>query len=82
MMTFLWIAFSFLIGSLPFSVWLGRLADTDPRAIGMMGLRLREGWTLALSLLALLAAILFGGWRLPDHGRRERKQSACPPLLP
>lgn len=160
MMTFLWIAFSFLMGSLPFSVWLGRLADADPRVIGdgnpgtanawkaggwrlglpvlaldffkgvlpvalarwswgwsgwtlvavtiapvlghrfspflggrggkglmtllavwtgltlwkaplvlgpvltigMVGLRLREGWTLALSLLALLAAVLFGGW--------------------
>lgn len=160
MTTLLWIAASFLTGSLPFSVWLGRLADADPRAIGdgnpgtanawraggwrlglpvlaldffkgflpvalarwswgwsgwllvlvtiapvlghrfspflggrggkglmtllavwtgltlwkaplvlgpiltigMVGLRLREGWTLALSLLALLAAILFGGW--------------------
>jgi len=31
---FLWTVFSFLCGSLPFSVWIGRMAGKDVRAVG------------------------------------------------
>lgn len=34
MQTFLWLLFSFLLGSLPFSVWVARLAGRDPRSVG------------------------------------------------
>jgi glycerol-3-phosphate acyltransferase PlsY len=33
-MTLLWILLAFLSGSLPFAVWLGRLAGVDPRTVG------------------------------------------------
>lgn len=34
MSTLLWILFSFLCGSLPFSIWISRLAGADPRSVG------------------------------------------------
>ena len=34
MNTLLWILFSFLLGSLPLSVWVSQLAGKDPRAVG------------------------------------------------
>jgi glycerol-3-phosphate acyltransferase PlsY len=32
-MTLLWILLAFLLGSLPFAVWPGRLAGVDPRTV-------------------------------------------------
>jgi acyl phosphate:glycerol-3-phosphate acyltransferase len=34
MTTFLWISLAFLSGSLPFSIWVTRLAGGDPRTVG------------------------------------------------
>jgi glycerol-3-phosphate acyltransferase PlsY len=34
MNTFLWVFFAFLLGSLPLSVWVTRLAGKDPRTVG------------------------------------------------
>ncbi len=58
MMTLLWIAASFLMGSLPFAVWLGRLAGADPRRVGdgnpgMTNAWKAGGWKLGLPVLML-----------------------------
>lgn len=34
MTAILWVFFAFFCGSLPFSIWVSRLADADPRTIG------------------------------------------------
>ncbi len=51
MMTFLWIAASFLMGSLPFAVWLGRLTGADPRRVGDSNPGTTNAWKA-------------GGWKL------------------
>jgi len=58
MMTFLWIVFSFLLGSLPFAVWLGRLSGIDPRSVGdgnpgTVNAWKAGGWRLGLPVLVL-----------------------------
>jgi glycerol-3-phosphate acyltransferase PlsY len=47
----LFVVLSFLMGSLPFAVWLGRLADADPRRVGDSNPGTTNAWKA-------------GGWRL------------------
>jgi len=58
MSTVLWIAVAFLLGSLPFAVWLGRLAGVDPRRVedgnpGMTNAWKAGGWQIGLAVLVL-----------------------------
>ncbi|MEZ0395768.1 MAG: glycerol-3-phosphate acyltransferase [Anaerolineales bacterium] len=50
-MTVWFLLFAFFLGSLPFSVWLGRLAGTDPRRVGDGNPGATNAWKS-------------GGWRL------------------
>ncbi len=51
-----------------FGVWTGLTLAEGPVVmgltivVGLMGLRLRDGWTVMLGLLALLADLLLRGW--------------------
>lgn len=51
-----------------FGVWTGLTLAEGPLVLGsslavaMLGLRLRDGWSVALGLLALLADLLWRGW--------------------
>ncbi|MEJ5239817.1 MAG: glycerol-3-phosphate acyltransferase [Anaerolineales bacterium] len=47
----LWIVFAFFLGSLPFSIWLGKIADLDPRRVGDGNPGTTNAWKV-------------GGWRL------------------
>lgn len=51
MMPGLWVLVAFLLGSLPFAVWLGRLAGVDPRTVGDGNPGATNAW-------------MAGGWRL------------------
>ncbi len=58
MPTFLWIICAFLMGSLPFAVWLGWAAQVDPRRFGdgnpgMTNAWKAGGWRLGLPVLVL-----------------------------
>ncbi len=58
MPTVLWITVAFLLGSLPFAVWLGRLAGVDPRRVGdgnpgMTNAWKAGGWRIGLAVLVL-----------------------------
>lgn len=46
-----WILFAFLLGSLPFSIWLGKIAELDPRTVGDGNPGTTNAWKV-------------GGWRL------------------
>ncbi len=44
------------------TLWLGPLVIGSTLTIGMLGLRLRDGWTLLLTLVVLLPFVLLFGW--------------------
>ena len=57
-MTLLWILLAFLLGSLPFAVWLGRLAGVDPRTVGdgnpgTFNVWKLAGWQVGVPVLVL-----------------------------
>jgi len=57
-MTLLWILVAFLSGSLPFAVWLGRLAGVDPRTVGdgnpgTFNVWKLAGWQVGVPVLVL-----------------------------
>ena len=57
-MTLLWILLAFLLGSLPFAVWLGRLAGVDPRTVGdgnpgTFNVWKLAGWRVGVPVLVL-----------------------------
>jgi glycerol-3-phosphate acyltransferase PlsY len=57
-MTLLWILLAFLSGSLPFAVWLGRLAGVDPRTVGdgnpgTFNVWKLAGWQVGVPVLVL-----------------------------
>jgi len=49
--TLLWCTVAFLLGALPFAVWLGRLAGVDPRTVGDANPGTTNAWKV-------------GGWQL------------------
>jgi glycerol-3-phosphate acyltransferase PlsY len=55
-MTLLWILLAFLLGGLPFAVWLGRLAGVDPRTVrdgnpGTFNVWKLAGWQVGVPVL-------------------------------
>jgi acyl-phosphate glycerol 3-phosphate acyltransferase len=56
--TLLWVLLAFLLGSLPFAVWLGRLAGVDPRTVGdgnpgTFNVWKLAGWQVGVPVLVL-----------------------------
>lgn len=58
MMTLWWVVLAFLVGGLPFAVWVGRLFGVDPRTVGDRNPGLTNawkagGWQVGLPVLVL-----------------------------